>query len=363
MDEKTRQDEETRLLAAIAAALPRLERIWQDVEGIWDYEDSIYRFYHQSLKVFRLQGQITQVVETLRGLAPHLPLNPWFMQIVAEAKPAEELRKKVGQLARAIVTASKRASGRTSEGTSGTASEPTSEALPLRTSDYRILVISCKGDEIAPESLPAGSENPLIVRIRRECSKALPGFERIWNISLAVEAFCKREPVRNHLVFVDDADYYFYPSSQLGRFTEELDNNEELIEQIISLGECLAGYEGHLVLAAALHQRSTRMRRFVDDKGWSWVRYYNQGFELICGRLPDVLKDYCGPKQDEPVSEIGAWPKPMTIKQIANRYGCGRAKMSRLLHEWLETKPNLVRKFGGEWQVRLDELPPRKPQQ
>ena len=108
MDEKTRRDEETRLLAAIADALPQLEGLWQNVEGVWNYEDSIYRFYHQSFKVFRLQDEITQVVEALRGLAPHLPLNPWFMQIVAESTAEQfspEVNKRWLQATRPIVEA------------------------------------------------------------------------------------------------------------------------------------------------------------------------------------------------------------------------------------------------------------------
>jgi hypothetical protein len=84
MDEKTRRDEEVKLLAAITQALPQLQGLWQKVEDAWDYEDSIYRFYHQSFKVYHLQSQITEMVDALRALAPHLPLNPWFMQIMGE---------------------------------------------------------------------------------------------------------------------------------------------------------------------------------------------------------------------------------------------------------------------------------------
>ena len=46
--------------------------------------DAIYRFYHQSFKVYGLQTLTTEVVRGLRSLRPMRPLNTWFTQIVAE---------------------------------------------------------------------------------------------------------------------------------------------------------------------------------------------------------------------------------------------------------------------------------------
>ncbi|HEY2292624.1 MAG TPA: hypothetical protein VGM86_18135, partial [Thermoanaerobaculia bacterium] len=48
----------------------------------WVYEDSIYRFYHQSFKVYGLQGMTQAIVQRLQALAPDRPLNSWFLQIV-----------------------------------------------------------------------------------------------------------------------------------------------------------------------------------------------------------------------------------------------------------------------------------------
>ena len=84
MNSDQRRDEEVKLLANIAQALPRLEELWQRSNSHWGYEDPVYRFYHQSFKVYGLQGQTAEIVEALRSLAPHLPLNPWFTQIVDE---------------------------------------------------------------------------------------------------------------------------------------------------------------------------------------------------------------------------------------------------------------------------------------
>jgi hypothetical protein len=89
MDHKNRQAEETKLLKAIAQELPCLESLMETVAGENGYEDPIYRFYHQSFKVFRLQGQIQRIVEVLQSLAPELPLNPWFTEIVAQGTGKE----------------------------------------------------------------------------------------------------------------------------------------------------------------------------------------------------------------------------------------------------------------------------------
>lgn len=71
------------------ALLRNLRRDRQELESLlhtcsdhWGYEDPVYRFYHQSFKVFGLQDRTRSIVEKLQALAPDLPLNPWFVQIV-----------------------------------------------------------------------------------------------------------------------------------------------------------------------------------------------------------------------------------------------------------------------------------------
>jgi hypothetical protein len=49
----------------------------------WGYEDPIYRFYHQSFKVFSLQEQTKAIVKLLRELCPERELNSWFLEIVS----------------------------------------------------------------------------------------------------------------------------------------------------------------------------------------------------------------------------------------------------------------------------------------
>jgi hypothetical protein len=48
----------------------------------WGYEDPVYRFYHQSFKVYGLQRQTQSIVERLQALAPDRPLNSWFAEII-----------------------------------------------------------------------------------------------------------------------------------------------------------------------------------------------------------------------------------------------------------------------------------------
>ena len=72
------------LLASIKAALPELERLRARCRDHWGYEDGVYRFYHQSFKVYYLQGLTSEIVERLKTLSPGRPLDAWFMAIVTE---------------------------------------------------------------------------------------------------------------------------------------------------------------------------------------------------------------------------------------------------------------------------------------
>jgi hypothetical protein len=72
----------------LKASLATLERLFE-VYGRWEYEDGVYRFYHQSFKVYRLQNATLEIVAALQGLSPDRKLNDWFMQIVADGTSKE----------------------------------------------------------------------------------------------------------------------------------------------------------------------------------------------------------------------------------------------------------------------------------
>jgi hypothetical protein len=63
--------------------LPSLEELLARSNDHWGYEDPIYRFYHQSYKVYDLQRQTLEIVKKLQELAPQIALNEWFMHIIS----------------------------------------------------------------------------------------------------------------------------------------------------------------------------------------------------------------------------------------------------------------------------------------
>jgi hypothetical protein len=108
MNFEKQQAETEKLLANIIKELPRLEELWKTCSGHWHYEDPVYRFYHQSFKVFRLQDSTTAIVEAMQSLAPHLPLNTWFMEIVAQGTGKEftmDMNNRWTEITRPIVEA------------------------------------------------------------------------------------------------------------------------------------------------------------------------------------------------------------------------------------------------------------------
>lgn len=78
------ETDERKLLTAIKERLPQLEKMLAEVSDHWGYEGPIYRFYHQSFKVYGLQAVTQGIVSELMRLAPGLKLNEWFGEILAE---------------------------------------------------------------------------------------------------------------------------------------------------------------------------------------------------------------------------------------------------------------------------------------
>jgi hypothetical protein len=77
------------LLRSVRKALPTLKRLHRESNDHWHYEDPIYRFYHQSFKVYHLQHRTEGIVAALRALAPERELNEWFVQIVRDGTGKE----------------------------------------------------------------------------------------------------------------------------------------------------------------------------------------------------------------------------------------------------------------------------------
>jgi len=64
------KENENQLLANIKAKLPELETLLEEISSHWVYEDSIYRLYHHSFKVYGLQNITRRIVDALKDLAP-----------------------------------------------------------------------------------------------------------------------------------------------------------------------------------------------------------------------------------------------------------------------------------------------------
>jgi hypothetical protein len=77
------------ILENIKDRLPRLEKLLNEMNNIWCYEDGIYRFYHQSFKVYPLQHltvEATHLFEEI-GKAAEIKgfnLSPYYRTIVSE---------------------------------------------------------------------------------------------------------------------------------------------------------------------------------------------------------------------------------------------------------------------------------------
>jgi hypothetical protein len=79
-----RQAREAILLKNIKRDLAALTRLSDEAESHWGSEDLVYRFYHQSFKVFAIQSLTTTIVDALQSLLPDAALDQRFTSILSE---------------------------------------------------------------------------------------------------------------------------------------------------------------------------------------------------------------------------------------------------------------------------------------
>jgi len=84
MPHQQRDAIEQQLRASLAAKGSEISQMLAANSDHWGYEDPVYRFYHQSFKVYALQSQTLEIVALLQSLVPDAPLNDWFMEIVRD---------------------------------------------------------------------------------------------------------------------------------------------------------------------------------------------------------------------------------------------------------------------------------------
>lgn len=63
-------EKDSELLTNIQARWPDLAKLLEEINSHWSYEDPIYRFYHQSFKVYALQSETRRIVDALQSIAP-----------------------------------------------------------------------------------------------------------------------------------------------------------------------------------------------------------------------------------------------------------------------------------------------------
>jgi hypothetical protein len=71
-------------LENIRKDLPALPELLDSCSDHWGYDDPIYRFYHQSYKVYHLQEMTTKIVSQLQALALGRHMDKWFKAIIKE---------------------------------------------------------------------------------------------------------------------------------------------------------------------------------------------------------------------------------------------------------------------------------------
>jgi hypothetical protein len=87
-DDEDGRPEVQELFKRLKEELPTLEALVAKCRST-GCEDLVYRFYHQSFKVYRIQDVTAEVADKLRSLASGRPLNSWFEQILKEGTGKE----------------------------------------------------------------------------------------------------------------------------------------------------------------------------------------------------------------------------------------------------------------------------------
>jgi len=73
------------LLDNLKSALPTLRAARDTISDEWVSEDLVYRFWHQSFKVYGLQAYTLRIASELEALAPHgASVHPWFRLIISQ---------------------------------------------------------------------------------------------------------------------------------------------------------------------------------------------------------------------------------------------------------------------------------------
>ena len=96
MLDSIRKDAE--LLANIQARWSELADLLEKISLDWVYEDLVYRFYHQSFKVYALQTETKRIVAALQSVAPRgTAFSPMFEEIYQAGASGKQFRTEHNQ--------------------------------------------------------------------------------------------------------------------------------------------------------------------------------------------------------------------------------------------------------------------------
>jgi len=84
-------NKQTKLLGNIKQRMPELEELLAKAGSDWEYEDPVYRYYHHSFKVYRIQDLTSHICQLLCSLAPEgTAMNKMFMAIMSEGASGKQ---------------------------------------------------------------------------------------------------------------------------------------------------------------------------------------------------------------------------------------------------------------------------------
>lgn len=84
-EQRTKARHRDVLLATLRTEHTQLAELHAKVVRHWSHADPVYRFYHQSIKIFNLQEETETILTALIALAPEgRALNRWFLEITTE---------------------------------------------------------------------------------------------------------------------------------------------------------------------------------------------------------------------------------------------------------------------------------------
>lgn len=86
----TRDEQVEELKSNLVHLSSYLKELLKNTTGVWQYDDMVYRFYHQSFKVFYIQSITKAIVAGLKDICPEgCKIDQWFLQIIDEGTGKE----------------------------------------------------------------------------------------------------------------------------------------------------------------------------------------------------------------------------------------------------------------------------------